>query len=755
MNVLIIGSGGREYAICKKLHQSKCNLFYYGTHNNPGMDEKALLLAVGNLRDINKISQLALENKIDLVIVGPEIPLSLGLVDKLLQNNIKAIGPTQKMALIESSKKFARQLMFSNDMGKYCPNLLHIISPEYDYDKIKHVIETIMDQSKIVIKPDGICGGKGVMVQDVHFETKEEAIKYCSDLIAMQQYVLIEEKLIGEEFTIMSFSDGVTLKHMIPVKDYKRLYDNDTGPNTGSMGSITGYDGKLWFLTDEDIEISHKINEDIIGLLKTLNGELYKGIIYGSFMKTIKKEIKVIEFNSRFGDPECINIMSLLETDLLDIFNAICNQELDKITLTFNKNASVFKYKVPTGYPDNGSKGEIIYLNELSDLNNNMIYASMTKIEGNAYVTTGSRTFGIIGTGVDITQVCLDVNELMDKTESTLFYRKDIGNALSLSYKSSGVNIEEKTKALKKIEKYITSTYNNDVISQFGDFAGIIRFGNNQSLITSTDGIGTKSILILEQYGYQKGFEMLGNDLVNLNINDILVKGAQPLFFLDYFGCGKLDSNHLKYFIKGVTDACKKTGCALLKGETAQMPDIYCPDTFDLVGTIVGYCDESMIINSKNLIMENDVVIGLASNGPHTNGFSLIRKILDRTKLYENIGSQIIDSICAPHKCYYDDLKLLKTNQIEIHGLCHITGGGLTDNPSRVLPSEYDIQYYDWKMNPVFDYLKQKGHLDDNEMKSTFNCGIGMMIIIPERELNKINKIDGFVYNVIGKVIKK
>lgn len=735
MNILIVGSGGREHAVCKKL--LNCNLYYYGTHSNPKMNLYATLLGIGNLKNVTEITQKALHNNINMVIVGPETPLSCGLSDELAKYNIPTIGPTKDMALIETSKHFARELLFNNGLGKYCPKLLHVINHlNCDYDQLSKDLNETLKIHKVVIKPDGICGGKGVMVQDDHFTTKEEIINYCKQV---NSKIIIEEKLVGEEFSIMSFTDGYTLKHMIPVKDYKRLLDGNLGPNTGSMGSVTGYDGKLWFLDDEDIKECQMINEMIIDLLRK-DDKVYKGILYGSFMKTVDKEIKVIEFNARFGDPECINVLELLNNDLLDIFKKICNQELHKIELSFRREASVFKYKVPKGYPDHSQKDIVVF-------DGDMICANMIKNEKGDFVTLGSRAFGVILCGEDISQICHDVNKLLDK-ETKLFYRKDIGSQLSLSYNESGVNTEEKALAIEEIKQDILSTYNGDVLSDFGDFAGIMRFGD-KTLITSTDGVGTKSIMVLDYYGYEKGFEMLGNDLVILNANDILVKMGHPLFFLDYFGCHKLNATHLKCFVKGITNACKSIKCSLIKGETAQMPDIYHENTFDLVGTIVGYCDG--VLNGKEMIQEGDIVIGLPSNGPHTNGFSLIRKIIDRVKQYENINPKIMEALCAPHKNYYDDVMTLK-NQVDIHGLCHITGGGFIDNPERVLPDGFDINYCSWKMPYVFEYLQEKGHLSNCEMKKTFNCGIGMLVVIPENDLNKIKGID---YVIVGHVTKK
>ena len=726
MNVLIIGNGGREHAIAKKLSQSDCQLYYYGPNTNPGMDQFCKIMGVGSYHNLDEIRELALENKIKIVVVGPELPLSLGITNYLQKVGIHVIGPTKELAQIETSKLFCRNLLYDHGLDKYSPSLLHIIKKGDDFRNTMTILESLLCKHQIVIKEDGLCGGKGVKIQGEHFNGIKEASDICKELMLQEKNILIEEKLVGEEFSIMSFSDGYYLQHMIPVKDYKRLLDGDQGPNTGSMGSVTGYGGQLWFLNNDDIKTCHHINEIVITILKKICGKPYKGILYGSFMKTKgKKEIKIIEFNARFGDPECINVLELLQTDLLEVFKGICNQTLNQITLKFKEDASIFKYKVPSGYPYLSNKEETL---QLSD--DDLIMSSIKKIGKDEYQTLGSRCFGLLITGNDLVQMTCQLNKKLDHLAPTLLYRKDIGEDLCLNYHKAGVNSQEKEKAIQEIKENIESTYKPEVTSQFGDFAGIMKISDGQSLITSTDGVGTKSILILEHYGYEKGFEMLGYDLVNLNVNDILVKGGRPLFFVDYFGCQKLDANHLKYFVKGIVKGCLENDCVLLKGETAQMPDIYKENTFDLVGTIVGLIKDDEVINGKNTIQENDLVVCLPSNGPHTNGFTLIRKILDRIKDYENINHEIIELICQPHKSYYHEVKQLKDMGIKIHGLCHITGGGLVENPDRVLPENLQIKYYEKDYLPVFKYLQEKGHLNDLEMRKTFNCGIGMMVFM-------------------------
>jgi phosphoribosylaminoimidazole synthetase len=478
-------------------------------------------------------------------------------------------------------------------------------------------------------------------------------------------------------------------------------------------------------------------------------GQRYKGIIYGSFMKLYNGNIKVIEFNARFGDPECINVLHSLRNDLLDIFLRICDGTLNKIDIKFNTKPSVFKYIVPNGYPTNPVKNKYIYIDD--DLNSNIIFSSISKKSEKFYTLLGSRALGYIRNGDTLEQACMRVEKFFKTINGPVYHRTDIGH--SDIYNLAGVNIEKGNKVIKSIQSYVESTYNENVVSEFGDFSGMMTIPSkykNPILITSTDGVGTKSILTLEVFGYEEGYYMLGQDLVNHCINDILVKGGEPLFFMDYYASNTIQSNHVKYLIKGMSYSCKQVGCTLLGGETAEMPDVYRDNHCDIVGTIIGCTNKDNIINGKANIKEGNVVIGLPSSGPHTNGYSLIRKLLKE----HTVDIKFRKQLCTIHKSYYNDIKSITNAGIKINGMVHITGGGFIENPPRVLPPNLEIKYYDFEFSPLFKTIQRLGHIKRNDMLRIFNCGIGMILIISNDDLNQMNQIN-VDYTVIGQVNKK
>ena len=752
-NILIIGSGGRECAIVRKLAQSssKPNIFYYGTHQNPIMDNYAKCIGISSLSNIGNIIKVASENNITCTFIGPEEPWRDGIVDAFRKMNKFCIGPTSKLAEIECSKIFARKLMTNSGLSKYCPEYKEYYPNDKSYINF---IKNNTNNTNIVIKADGIHGGKGVKVFGDHLINVEQCIEFCEEIHRNNEPFLIEEKLVGEEFSFMSFCDGYDILHTIPIKDFKRVYDNDKGPNTGSMGSITEYGNTLSFLTNDDIMTCKNINSMVYHELQNTCNDVYNGILYGSFMKT-DKGIKVIEYNARFGDPECINLLELMENDLVDIFSAMKSQTLQKINLKFNQNASIFKYIVPQDYPIDPIKGEEVVI---PTENRNILIGSSLGQYDNRYVELGSRTLGYILVGKDLNNLANESNKLLSRVSGPLFYRKDIGitnttnTYIQNKYSESGVNIEEGNNAVKKIKSYVESTFNNNVISRFGDFSGLFRLSGYKKpvLVSTTDGVGTKSILVIEKYGAEVGFQMLGQDIVNHCINDMLVKGAKPLFFLDYFAASKLNSDHVAYFVKGISEACRKVNCVLIGGETAEMPSVYNQGHTDVVGTMIGIVEEDEIIDGKRDIKKGDLAVAFQSSGPHTNGYSLIRKIVkDIESKYGEIDKVIIDKLCATHKSYLPIYESIVSENIKINGMVHITGGGFEDNIPRVLPDNLKLVYNNYKMPMIFEYIQKMGNITDQEMRKVFNCGIGMIMFMDNNNYEKLIKMNNVHDHII------
>ncbi|MDN8581034.1 phosphoribosylformylglycinamidine cyclo-ligase [Eikenella corrodens] len=307
----------------------------------------------------------------------------------------------------------------------------------------------------------------------------------------------------------------------------------------------------------------------------------------------------------------------------------------------------------------------------------------------------------------------------------------------SLSYRDAGVDIDAGDQLVENIKPFAKRTMRPEVLGDLGGFGALVEISKkyqNPVLVSGTDGVGTKLKLAFEWDIHHT----VGIDLVAMSVNDILVQGAEPLFFLDYFACGKLDVARATDVIKGIAAGCEQSGCALIGGETAEMPGMYPEGEYDLAGFAVGVVEKSKVINGRS-IRPGDVVLGLASNGAHSNGYSLIRKIIERSNPDLDAefdgGKTLRQAVIAPTRLYVKPI-LAALEKFEIKGMAHITGGGLTENIPRVLPENCvaQIDAQSWSLPKLFQWLQQAGNVERQEMYRTFNCGIGMAVIVPAEQ---------------------
>ena len=430
--ILVIGSGAREHAIIRALDRSpqEKEIYCLASNMNPGIAELCDELTIGNINDPDFVVSYVKEMGATLAIIGPENPLANGVADALWDGGIKVVGPKKDLAQLETSKAFTRDLLNEYDIPG---------GPQYETFNSMDRVEDFLTElgENYVVKYDGLAGGKGVKVSGDHLHSHEEALAYCNELVDKNGEFVIEEKFIGEEFSLMSFCDGETLKHMPAVQDHKRAYEGDTGPNTGGMGTYSDADHSLPFLTEDDIAEAHDINIATATAVKDKFGEGYKGILYGGFMATANG-VKLIEYNARFGDPEAMNVLSLLQSDFIDICNGIANGTLENVDVSFQNKATVCKYAVPEGYPDSPVKGEPIDISGVTN-SDGLFYASVD-IQNGQLVEAGSRTVAIVGIADTISEAEAIAEKEVSSISGPLFHRTDIGTEAVIQKRINHMN---------------------------------------------------------------------------------------------------------------------------------------------------------------------------------------------------------------------------------------------------------------------------------------------------------------------------
>ncbi len=410
--VLLIGNGAREHAIATALARAGAKIHAHMQRNNPGIAHLAEHVTIGNITNPQAIPE---PSDFDFVIIGPEAPLAGGVADYVAAKGTPVVGPLRALARIETSKAYARETL-SRVAPDANPRYSIIRSP----DEMRE-FESEVGLEQIVVKPDGLTGGKGVRLFGEHLRNRDEVAAYIKALLNSHESVVLEERLVGTEFTLQALVDGSRLALLPLVRDYKRAYDDDKGPNTGSMGSYSRETHDLTYLSPDDIARAKRVMQATIDGLKRENGADYKGVLYGQFIKT-QDGIRVIEFNARFGDPEAMNVLSIMSSSFVDVCGMLIDGNLKRIE--FEPTATVCVYVVPEGYPGPETvKDSPITID--ADIQSELYYASVYESNGEIY-TTGSRAIAVLGKGDTVPEARRNAYADVTKIHGRLRYRTDI-----------------------------------------------------------------------------------------------------------------------------------------------------------------------------------------------------------------------------------------------------------------------------------------------------------------------------------------
>ncbi|UCE91699.1 MAG: phosphoribosylamine--glycine ligase [Methanobacteriota archaeon] len=423
MKVLAVGGGGREHAIVEALVRSGANVYACMKNSNPGIRRAAVDCLLADETGVAKVVEYATGKGVSLAVIGPEAPLEKGLADSLEAAGIPTASPSRAAAMIETSKVFARELMLKHGIAGRAKFIV-----ARDVNEAELALDELGED--IVVKPEGLTGGKGVKVFGEHLRSREEAIAYSGEILERRiggsASLVIEEKLVGEEFTLQAFCDGKRLAPMPAVQDHKRAFEGDQGPNTGGMGSYSQAGGLLPFLSQSEYDSAVDIMRRTVEALGSEGAE-YKGALYGQFMLT-REGPKVVEFNARFGDPEAMNTLSIFDDDFVSICEGMAGGSLSSGNVSFAPEATVCKYIVPEGYGVKPLSGQEIQIDERAVSNEGaLLYYANVNEEGGRVYTTTSRAAGVVGVSEEIEEAESVAERAIRHITGRIAIRHDIG----------------------------------------------------------------------------------------------------------------------------------------------------------------------------------------------------------------------------------------------------------------------------------------------------------------------------------------
>jgi phosphoribosylamine--glycine ligase/phosphoribosylaminoimidazole synthetase len=738
--VLVVGGGGREHALAAAILDSQNCARLLVAPGNAGTPGERFDVAAD---DVDGLVALCRTEGVDLVVPGPEAALAAGLVDALAAIGIAAFGPTQDLARLESSKAHARDV--AARLGIPSPG--HANFGRGDTGAALHWFADF--GRPVVVKQSGLAAGKGVTVPESDDETRRAII----DAIAVDDIVL-EERLVGPECSLICLCSGTDVVAFPLAQDHKRIGEGDTGPNTGGMGAYAP--APVGHSTDELVATF------VAPLLSSLAaaGTPYTGVIFAGIMLTAQGP-RLLEYNCRFGDPEAQVLLPLLDADLLGVLDAAVTGTLGQYPVSFHDAHALGVVVAAEGYPASPRRGDAITALP-GEADDRHLFHAGTELVDDELVTAGGRVLTCVGVGASL-DIARDLayEAVADVQFAGAQHRRDIGwraRAASITtYASAGVDIDEGARAVDLIKTSVAGTQDGRVLGGIGSFGGVLDVSflkefDHPVLVASTDGVGTK----VELAARARRLRGVGVDIVNHCIDDVLVQRATPLFFLDYFAASVLEAADVADVVAGMADACAAAGCVLLGGETAEMPGVYRDGAFDIAGTLVGVAERGQLLPRPD-IAEGDLLIGLASSGPHTNGYSYLRAALAWLPLDSvpaPLDRPLVDALLEPHRSYLHVLDpAFDTGAVK--ALMHITGGGLPENIPRALPPGLgaQVELGSWPVPPLFQLVQQVSALDAHELHRTLNMGIGMVLVVAAADAQLVRSAIDEPSWIIGRVV--
>ncbi|XP_071425191.1 trifunctional purine biosynthetic protein adenosine-3-like [Pithys albifrons albifrons] len=735
--VLVIGSGGREHALAWKLAQSPHIKHVFVAPGNAGtaasgkISNSAVLVSNHTI-----VTQFCKDHNIGLVLVGEEALLAAGIVDDLRAAGVGCFGPCAKAAQLASKPSLSKAFLARHGMPTARWGAFRsaqeacrfIISSEFPGWVLRAHGPSARTEVTIATSKEDACRAAQEVMQDRMFG----------------EMVVIEELLQGEELSCSCFTDGATVVPTPPAQAHKRLLEGDQGPTTAGMGAYCPVPQVPEALLEQ---IQGEILQRIVDGLRQ-EGTAYVGVLQTSLMLT-KEGVKILNFKCQFGDPQCQAILALLETDLYEMLEAALKGQLCHTVPTWHQGTAVCVVMASQGYPRQHSTGhEVTGLPQAQALGLQVFHGG-TALKDGRVVTTGGRVLSITAVREDLLEALGDANRGVATIHfQGATYRRDIGHRglrllqqpLALMYRERRVEATTRDVLPHLPQAPVVSGTRAGSRSALGGSAGFFDLKasgyDDPILVAQTKDLGTK----LQIAQVCKRHDTIGQDLVALCANALLAQGAEPLFFLSHFACGKLDAEVTETLQEGIAEACRSAGCAFLGREVSEVPGWFPTGEFALSGFVVGAVERGQELLGLQRAEEGDVLLGLACPAIHGRGVGAVQRVLLASPLQPcspapgSAGHTTLgEALLSPARMYSPSLlPVLRSGHVK--AFAPIAEEGLVGGIARILPEHLSaiLDALSWKIPEIFCWLYKEGNLSAEEMAQTFPCGIGAVLLVQQ-----------------------
>lgn len=761
--VMVVGSGSREIAIINSLSESKFNVEILSISNNINPSAN-LNINVKNIivikKDMSQIVTSAKKHNIDMAIVCSDEYIQNDLVNMLTKAGFLCIGPTSSLAMIGTDRSYMRDLLTNYDLGQFNPKYKQF-GEQNQADLLKFITEDLMNN--FVIKhPLSINKSNDIEVP-ININNIGTAEEICNQMILSHGSCLIESVIKGNEFSIVSFTDGYCVHHSPIIKSYKYFNNNiihDKGTLTNGIGCVTLTDHKMPYLNDDDIMVAYNVIAKTIVALQDQTQEKYMGIIQCNFIKDNIGEIKIIDFEPTMGDPEAISLLGILDSDFMEICLRITKSSLEHFNMKFLHESTYVMYSLPIGYPKTEYIDREIYIDnhDISCIMCNQIYQ---RPPCDKMTILGERAVAIIGKGQNIQDARIEALSLIKTIHGPIVWQMNIGNDV--------IEMLSNVKLSNLISCQRSPDYMTDIIKMSDNknqSASITKYykGYHSYVIGS---VTDKANLILDYHDKTNAFYTLGLELVNQCINNTLAKGTYPATFMCKFDMDKLNKKYYTCFMNGVTNACKRSNCQVIDSSVSESPHTLIENKFNLTGFMAGYVSDSKKIFNMSQMKPGDLVYSINIDGIQTDGINIVQNMLNHSSLKKDLSTvdfvDFIKWVTTEHMSYAMEIDSFIACKIDIKCIIHINNGGLIGSVDKIMPLNLKVVINENilknNMSRKFDILSKYCNLDDISLRKIFGCGIGMLFIISPKDIKNIALVNhhrnwGYIKQ-IGKIVER